>query len=167
MRRWGILIAVLYLAACASMPVPRQIQNTWVIDRPVDATWQATLEVLTELNLNLVAPTERASGMIVTDLFIIPENRAPCWDCGKLNWTQFKEGHRGKFTIFIKPVGDIQTEMKIVSQFELLFTDTVADSLYQSRLEHAVKGDMMFNRSCVSTGQFEREIYGLVMAKVK
>jgi len=167
MRRWVILIAVFCLAACASMPIPRQIQNIWVIDQSVDATWQATLEVLTELNLNPVAPTERASGMIITSLSIIPENRTSCWDCGKLNWTQFKAGHRGKFTIFVKPIGELQTELKVISHFEMLFTDVASDSFMQSRLEHAVKGDTIFSRPCVSTGQFEREIYDLVSAKVK
>lgn len=160
----GVCLA---LASCASAPVARTIQNAWTVPGSFDAVWGATLETLAELNVAIVMPIDKESGIITTELANLPENKKACWDCGKLAFTQFSQGHRGKFTVFVRPAGDGQAELKVVSNFEVIFTDSSHEALTKSRVERAVQGDTLWSRPCVSTGQFEREIYDLVLAKIK
>jgi hypothetical protein len=161
------IVVCLILAFCASAPIARQIQNSWTVPGSFDVVWGSTLEALAELNIAIIMPIDKDSGIITTELMNLPSNRKACWDCGKLAFTQFSEGHRGKLTVFVKPAGEGRTELKVVANFEVLFTDTTHEALTKSRLERAVQGDTLFSRPCVSTGQFEREIYERVSAKVK
>jgi hypothetical protein len=147
------------------MPIPRQIQNEWTIDQPFDDVWRATLETLAEMNITLIEPLQKESGLINTELTDFPENQKLCWDCGKLSFTQFTEGHRGKITVFIKKIDETQTGLKIIAKFEILFTDSVHESLTKSRFERAVRGDTIFKRPCISTGKWESDFYDLIRAK--
>jgi len=47
-------------------PKPRQIQNSFQIEKPFDAVWTAVIEVFSELSLPIIN-IEKASGLIVTD----------------------------------------------------------------------------------------------------
>lgn len=157
----------LALAACASVPAPRQIQNSWIVSGSLDSVWRAALEALAELNVPIVMPIDKDSGIITTELLSLPGNRKGCWDCGKLAFTQFSEGHRVKLTVFVKPAAEGQAELKVVANYEVLFTDSSHEALTKSRLERAVQGDTLFSRPCVSTGEFEREVYEIVLSKMK
>jgi hypothetical protein len=163
---WVGMICIL-VTSCASAPVPRQIQNSWIVSGSLDSVWRAALEALAELNVPIVMPIDKESGIITTELVNLPSNRKGCWDCGKLAFTQFSEGHRAKLTVFVKPAAEDQAELKVVANYEVLFTDSSHEALTKSRLERAVQGDTLFSRPCVSTGEFEREIYELVLSKIK
>lgn len=163
-----MVLWIVMSVACVTMPAPRQIQNEWAIDRPFDSVWQATLEMLAEMNLSLIEPIQKESGLISTELANFPENQKACWDCGKLAFTQFSQGHRGKITVFVKKIDEAQTGLKIVANFEILFTDSTDESLTKRRLERAVQaGDNLFKRPCVSTGKWEADFYARVQAKLK
>ena len=166
-RLFCVILVCLAMAGCASAPVARQIQDSWTVPGSFDAVWGATLEALAELNLSIVMPIDKGSGIITTELMNLPDNRKGCWDCGKLAFTQFSKGHRGKLTVFVKPAGEAQSELKVVANYEVLFMDTTHEALTKSRFERAVQGDTLWSRPCFSTGQFEREIYEQVSAKVK
>ena len=153
--------------SCAKLPVPCQIQDSWIIDKPFDQIWQTTLETLAEIDFKLAAPLEKASGLISTETRDFPKTQKDYWDYGSLAFTQFKEGYRGKLTIFIKKQDNSQTELRIVSKFNVLFTDTTHEALTKSRLERAVQGEDLFSRPCISTGKLEFEIYQLIMEKLK
>jgi uncharacterized lipoprotein len=168
MKKTVALAAVVCLGvSCASLPAPRQIQSSWRIDKPFDQVWQGTLETLAEMDFKLAMPLDKSSGLISTELMNIPENRKEWWDAGKLAITQFKQGYRGKITVFVKAIGDAQSELKIISKFEVLFTDSMQTALTKSRMEQAIQGEDLFARSCVSTGKLEAEIFRLVSEKMK
>jgi hypothetical protein len=162
-----VLVYLFLCVSCASLPAPRQIQNEWMIDRPFTDVWRAALETLAEMNINVIEPLDKESGMIMTNLTNFPEDDKACWDCGKLSFTQFDQGHRGKVTIFVKNIDEAKTALKIIANFEVVFTDSMHESLTKSRLERAVQGDTLFQRPCVSTGKWEADFYGIVQEKLK
>jgi hypothetical protein len=162
-----LFFGLLILWACAAAPKPRQVQNSWPIDRPFADVWRAALETLAEMNISIIEPLDKESGLINTELTNFAEDRKDCWDCGKLAFTQNKEGHRGKITVFVKKIDDTNSELKIVANFEILFTDSAHEAFTKSRIERAVQGETLFKRPCVSTGAFEAEFYGAVSEKLK
>lgn len=167
MKNIFVLIVVVFIgAACAALPEARQIQDSWTIDKPFDQVWQSSLETLAEMDFKLAMPLDKDSGLISTELTNIPESKKEWWDSGSLAFTQFKKGFRGKITAFVKKNGDDQTQIKIISKFEILFTDTL-DSATKSRIEQAVQGDTLYTRPCVSTGKLEAEIFKRVSEKTK
>jgi len=44
-----------------------------MIDRPFTDVWRAALEILAEMNINVIEPLDKESGMIMTDLSIFPK----------------------------------------------------------------------------------------------
>jgi len=168
MRRWGILTTVLFLTlvGCAGRaPVARQIQSSWTISGSFDIIWSSALEVLAELNVPIIMPIDKASGIITTESVNLPDNEKSCLDCGKLPFTAILYLHRRKLTIFVRPSGD-RVELKIVAVFVAQYTDDMADALTTIRRE-PFQGKTIWERPCISTGQIEREIYDLVSAKIK
>jgi hypothetical protein len=164
-KNLSLVLACLFLASCASLPAPRQIQNEWIIDHPFTDIWRATLETLAEMNIEVIEPLDKESGMIMTKLTNFPENDKECWDCGNLSFTQSNEGHRGKVTIFVKKIDETQTALKIIANFEMVFTDSMHEVLTRSKLERAIQGDDLFSRPCVSTGKWELDFYARVKEK--
>ena len=154
-------------AACASLPAPRQIQDSIAISAPLDRAWQAALETLAELDFALATPLQKESGLISTELMNIAESQSAWWDAGSLNFTQFKRGYRGKVTVFVRADGADQCQVKVRSKFEILFVDSVHESLTKSEFAQAVRGEDLFSRPCVSTGVLEAEIFTRISEKIK
>ena len=153
------LIISLYFLGCATAPPLRQIQNSWQIDQPFDTVWQAAIEVLPEMQLT-IAQTEKESGLITTNPIDLPTgDRAYC-DWGKLSWTQSQKGLRGKYTIYVKKIGDAQTELKMVSVYEILFDDSMDRAA--DRTDRTI-----YKRACVSTGKMEADFYSKIQARFK
>jgi hypothetical protein len=158
---------VLINTACASLPAPRQIQDSVIVNASFDRVWQATLESLAELDFTLATPIQKESGLISTELMNIAESQATWWDSGSLNFTQFKRGYRGKVTVFVRADGADQCQVKVISKFEILFVDSLHETLTKSEFAQAVRGEDLFARPCVSTGKIEAEIFERILAKTK
>jgi uncharacterized lipoprotein len=146
----GGVVVCLILAACASAPVARQIQNSFPVDQPFENVWTATIETFAELNLPILN-MEKASGLITTDW--IQLNDPTMSDCGKQGVMSSEQGRRVKFNVFVKTVGGDACEMKINAMFETMVA-TYGNSGLSAQ-------------TCVSTGKFEKQIYDMVTAKVK
>ena len=163
----AIVALAAILSACGSLPAPRQIADTFPVAGAFDRVWQAALETLAELDFTLATPIQKESGLISTALMNIAEGQSAWWDAGSLNFTQFKRGYRGKVTVFIRPNGPDQCQVKVISKFEILFVDSVHESLTKSEFAQAVRGEDLFSRPCISTGVLEAEIFKRISEKIK
>jgi len=166
---------VLLMTSCADLlpkfipPQPRQIQNTFPVDKPFDSVWQAVIEAFAELNLP-IDNLERDSGLITTDWInfqeqnpengycdcgkvLIPQSSSPDWIMGRpikeedvtaKTYTTFKV--RGRFNVFVKESEQGPCEIKINSIFETDF-DTE-------------------QKSCLSTGRLEASLYKIIQKKL-
>jgi len=152
-KKLSILFLCLTLASCMpTPPKPRQIQNSFQIEKPFDAVWQAVIEVFAELSLPIMN-MEKASGLITTDWISFDSSKVyrymDCGDQSALAFTQ--KTRRGKFNVFVKKNDDINCEMKINSIFET--------AVFYSG------GVQTF--PCVSKGALEAEVYKRVTEKIK
>jgi uncharacterized lipoprotein len=145
-------LVCLVLAACATAPMPRQIQNSFPIDQPFEKVWQAVIETFAELNLPIMN-MEKASGLITTDWisFRGQKDEAGYCSCGKAGFPFSEVERKGKFNVYVKKIEEASCEIKVNSSFE-------ATAAYQ---------DAIKSISCISTGNLEKEIYELVLAKTK
>ena len=145
--------------SCATAPPPRQIQNSWLIDRPFDDVWQAAIEVLPEMQLT-IAQIEKDSGLITTNAVDLPMGDRTYCDWGKLSWTQIQKGLQGRFTVYVKKISEAQTELKIVAVYEIFFDDSMDRAV--NRTDRTI-----YKRPCVSTGKMEADFYSKVLARFK
>jgi hypothetical protein len=129
--------------------VPRQIQNSFPIEKPFDSVWQAVIEVLAELNLPILN-MEKASGLITTDWLLV--NKTYC-DCESPGFTPATKEHRGKFNVYVKKNSENTCEVKINCLYEMIiyYTGSTGPRKY----------------ACVSTGKLEAEIFKRVQEKIK
>jgi hypothetical protein len=144
-------LVCLALAACATAPVARQIQNSFPIDQPFEKVWQAVIETFADLSLPILN-MEKVSGLIVTDWisFQGQKDESGYCSCGKAGFPFGEMSREGKFNLYVKKVADV-CEIKLNSTFEVIFA-------YQ---------EQRTRRACVSTGKLEKEIYELVLSKTK
>lgn len=152
-KRLFCLVAVgILLTACAKVPVARQIQSSFPIDKPFEAAWQAVIEVFAELNLP-ISNMEKVSGLIVTDWisFRYQDNKTGYCDCGTVGFPFSETDRRGKFNVYVKKTSEGTCEVKVNSVFEMI-------SSYQEANK---------NTNCVSTGKLEVDIYRRVQEKLK
>lgn len=146
-NKLSILFLCFTLASCITPPKPRQIQNSFQIDKPFDAVWTAVIEVFAELSLPIMN-MEKVSGLIVTDWIGLTNPAAYSYmDCGNVSTMFSQLQRRGKFNVFVKKIGESNCEMKINSIFE------------------ATNGPQTF--PCVSKGGLEAEVYKRVTEKIK
>ncbi|MCX6578385.1 MAG: hypothetical protein NTV82_18600 [Candidatus Aminicenantes bacterium] len=148
-----IFFLCLILASCMpTPPKPRQIQNSFQIEKPFDAVWTAVIEVFSELSLPIIN-IEKASGLIVTDWISFDSSKVYSYmDCGDLSALAFNQKtRRGKFNVFVKKTDEKNCEMKINSVFET--------AVFYSG------GVQTF--PCVSKGALEAEVYKRVTEKIK
>jgi len=148
-RIFWVGVICLVLTGCASAPIPRQIQNSFPIDRPFDKIWEAVIETFAELNLPIIN-MEKASGLITTDW--IKQDDLEASDCGRIGMLSLEMSRRMKFNVFVKKIADA-SEIKVNTMFEILVKTVGIDPIEIS--------------SCYSTGKLEKEIYDLVKAKIQ
>lgn len=154
-----MVLGIVMSVACSSLPPPRQIQNVWQIDHPFADVWQAAIEVLPEMQIN-IAQTEKDSGLITTNPIDLPMSDRTYCDWGKLSFSQTQKGLQGKFTIYVKKLGDFQTELKMAAVYEIFFDDSLDRA--------AVRTDRtLYKRPCVSTGKMEADFYSRVLTRLK
>jgi uncharacterized lipoprotein len=151
-RFFCAVVICLMLAACATSPVPRQIQNSFPIDQSFEKVWQAVIETFAELNLPIMN-MEKASGLITTDWisFRGQKNETGYCSCGRARFPLSEVDRTGKFNVYVKKIGEGSCEIKVNSVFE-------KTAAYQDAVE---------KQFCVSTGKLEKEIYDRVLEKTK
>lgn len=142
----GILVV---LTSCATVPVPRQIQNSFPIEKPFDSVWQAVIEAFAELNLPIMN-IEKVSGLITTDWLLV--NKTYC-DCESPGFTPATKEHRGKFNVYVKKNDENTCEVKINCLYEMIiyYTGSTGPRKYE----------------CISTGKLEAEIFKRIQEKIK
>lgn len=169
MRRVAAITGLVILAACAgdikfTPPAPREIQKTFLYDKPYDAVWQAAIEAIAEMNLP-IDNLEKDSGLITISWqnFGAQSASTGFCDCGRINApSQYSDGEwipgrpnkeaggietetwyvRGHFNIFVKPISESSCELTVNSVFE---TE---------------------NHTCVSTGRLEATLDKTIREKV-
>ena len=131
------------------VPKPREIINSFPINKPTEMVWQAVIETFAELNLPIMN-MEKDSGLITTDWMLT--NKIYC-DCESPGLTLAQREFRGKFNVFLKKISNDLSEMKVNCLYEMIifYTGSVGPRTY----------------SCVSTGKLEAEIYRLVDEKLR
>jgi len=140
------------MAACATAPAPRQIQNSFPIEKPFDSVWQAVIETFADLNLPIVN-MEKASGLITTDWISFrdqKDNVGYC-SCGSPGFPYGEVDRAGKFNVYVKKINENSCEVKINSVFE----QTAA---YQRST---------IKRTCLSTGKLEADMFKRIQEKIK
>jgi len=144
------------LICCAVAPAPRQIQNSFPIDKPFDAVWQSVIETFGELNLPIMN-MEKASGLITTDWisFQGQKDEIGYCSCGEAGFPFVEQDRSGRFNVYVKKISDTASEIKVNAIFEQFSKDI------WSRFGTTTK------RHCVSTGKLEAEIYKRVSEKIK
>ena len=163
MKKHVTLFAILALVGCATVPIPRLIQNAWIIDQGFDEAWTMTLETLTEMGMT-PERFEKDSGLIITEAVAIGGNNlsGPC-DCGKLAFTQFESRREVAFTVMVKAINRNQSEIKIIGDYKVYFTDAI-DAATQSRFERMIH-KQLYVRPCVSTGKLEAKFYSKIQGQ--
>jgi hypothetical protein len=137
-----------FLWSCATAPVPRQIVNSFQIDKPFDLVWSAVIETFAELQLPIMN-MEKDSGLIVTDwIELVGQDNSGYCDCGGLG-INIEVNRVGKFNVFVKKASGDSCEIKI-------------NTSYQQTIKF---GDLVSKRNCISTGKLEKEFFDLVSSK--
>ncbi len=152
----GLIIA-LFLVACGTAPKPRQIQNSFQIDKPFDSVWPAVIGTFADLMLP-IRNMEKASGLIVTDWITLPgsydtfekDNETGYCDCGgpAISWGRVTRA--GKLNVFVKKTSETLCEVIISSKFEFTWQREFESRSYD----------------CVSTGKLETEMFKRISEKV-
>ena len=142
-------VVCLLFVGCATAPAPRQIVNAFQIDAPFDKTWSAVVEVFAELNFT-IDNLENDSGLITTGwLDFSGSHNKHLSDCGGMGIT-IEVNKEGKFNVFVKPLTETTSEIKI-----------------NCVIEQTVKlSDIVSRRKCVSTGVLEKDMYDMVIEKL-
>jgi hypothetical protein len=143
----AVIFLCFSLVCCATAPAPRQIQNSFPIDRPFDLVWQATIETFSDLNLPIMN-MEKASGLITTDW--LSANATYC-DCGSPGFTIATKEYRGRFNVYVKKISENSCEVKINCLYEMIVNYSSGPLKYP----------------CVSTGKLEALIYKKITEKIK
>ena len=157
-RLFAILGTAILLVACAQAPAPRtDVVNAWSIERPFDDVWQAAIEAVPEMGLE-IDKAQIETGLITSVEAELPERTSKQYaDWGKLSFTQFQKGFRGKFNIYVRKTGEGQTELKMISVYKIIYSDSLISS----------EGDRdLWERPAVSTGKREAEFYALIRKKL-
>ena len=143
---------IFYLSGCGTAPKPREIVNSFPINKPPEAVWQAVIETFAELNLPILN-MEKVSGLITTDWisFRGQKDEVGYCSCGKARFPFSEVDRQGKFNVYVKKINGDSCEIKVNSIFE-------KTSGYENQTEKT---------GCVSTGKLEAEIYRLVNEKLK
>ncbi|MCJ7563620.1 MAG: hypothetical protein MUP52_03395 [Candidatus Aminicenantes bacterium] len=146
--------------SCATAPVPRQVQTAFPIDKAFDKVWQAVIETFAELNLPILNK-EIGPGVISTDWINLEnkDNTNGYCDCGKLGIMAIEDLRHGRFEVYIKKVGDSSCELKVNTEFELIWRSIPP--------VYTIGGEATFTKKCVSTGILEAEIFKRVSEKTK
>jgi hypothetical protein len=142
-------LVCLCLTYCATAPAPRTIVNSFAIEEDYDAVWSALIETFAELQLP-IDNMEKDSGLITTDWieFTGQTNEDYC-DCGGLG-INIEVNRLGKFNVFMKKVTEDSCQMTI-------------NCTYEQTIKF---GDNVAKRKCMSTGNLEKEMYDLVLARL-
>ena len=150
----SIGIIFVLVAGCATPPKTYEFDPVIVIDSDFDSVWSAVVEyfAIGSLPIDII---EKDSGIIVSSWMnasgsnIGKEDKTYC-DCGGsglgiIHWS------RGKFNVFVKPVADGGTELRVTCN-------------YQQRRELM---DVYKTVNCASTGYLEHQLHEYVSAKVQ
>ena len=150
-KGFGLVLVCLFIYGCATAPLPRQIVNTFPIDKPFDDVWQALVESFSELQLP-IDNIEKDSGLITTDWidFTGQKNTDYC-DCGGLGMS-IEQSRVGKFNVFVKKVTEDSCEIRV-------------NCMYEQTIQEAIT-DAIIVRKCVSTGKLEAAMFDLIKSKL-
>jgi hypothetical protein len=151
-----IFLAIFLFAGCATLGIPTRapVQNSFEIEKPFDATWEAVLAVLAErsLNINLV---KKDSGLIMTDFISFEEGFftdhkiksiaiRPSVFSGEWSKAKYSVG------VIVQPIDETKTKIKITPHIQA-YESAATRKWYD----------------CDSIGKIEKEIYDSVAAKLK
>jgi uncharacterized lipoprotein len=139
--------------SCATAPAPRQIQNSFPLEKSFDTAWQAVIEVFGELTLPIMN-MEKASGLITTDWIAFGLRTGTLYaDCGKAGLFDIDIDRLGRFNVYVKKISETSCEIIVNSKFEKSY--------------HGYKDPTVFRTPCVSTGRLEAEIFKKIQEKIK
>ena len=150
-KGFGLVLVCLFIYGCATAPLPRQIVNTFPIDKPFDDVWQALVESFSELQLP-IDNIEKDSGLITTDWidFTGQKNTDYC-DCGGLGMS-IEQSRVGKFNVFVKKITEDSCEIRVNCMYEQTIQEPITD--------------VITVRKCVSTGKLEAAMFDLIKSKL-
>lgn len=152
MRRPFVALSALVLSACATAPVPRDIQRTAIVEgADFDRTWDAVIDVLGERTW-AIDNVERASGLITTDWMLTGEASDDYMDCGSASFLSAHRDHEVRFNVLVRD-SDVGAELTVNSAMRATSWNT---------LDGTPEGAAQ----CVSTGVLEGEIHDEVMRRV-
>lgn len=144
----GIICAI--AAGCAAAPKARVIQDAFPIEGEYDKVWAAVVETFAELQIP-IDNMEKDSGLITTDWidFSGQTNEDYC-DCGSLG-INTEVNRTGRFNVFVRKVSEKSCEMRV-------------NTMYEQRFRFG--NGPLYKRTCVSTGNLEKETYAMVVEKL-
>lgn len=143
MRRFFAL--ALSLAACATAPMPHEVQRSETINADAETTWTALISLFGERGWP-IATIDKGSGLIATDWLKMPDGYA---DCGSAPLAHIV-GTKGRFNIIARAVDD-GTRITVNAKFQQVRT----------------LGDHAGIVDCTSTGSVEAQIQGWVEERAR
>lgn len=148
-----LMLLVIFFIGCAVAPKPRVIENSFMVESNYDYAWTAVIETFSDLQLP-IQNMEKDSGLISTDwiAFTKEQGKEYC-DCGKVEFGLLGRDRVGKFNVFVKKISENSCEMRVNCMFEQSVTK--------------LDGTFYQRRSCISTGNLEKEINDIVISKLK
>jgi hypothetical protein len=144
--RTGALLPLFVLAACATLPAPREVQRAFEYDASFDAVWFALIDVFGEMNFP-IDNLEKDSGIITTDWIGLDLDDGYA-DCGEPGLNLARD-HEGMFNVVVRGRAE-DTRLTVNTSFQV---EWVLDTNIQTI-------------ECVSTGSLEKRISELVSKKI-
>lgn len=152
MARRLLAVTALVMAACATAPVPRDVQRMAIVEgADFDRTWDAVIEILGERTW-AIDNVERASGLITTDWMLTGDASDEYMDCGSASFLSTHRDHEVRFNVLVRD-GDVGAELTVNSTMRATSWNTV-------------DGTPIGATQCFSTGALEREIHDEVLRRV-
>jgi hypothetical protein len=147
---WILGLICFFIYSCAVAPAPRQIKNTFFIEKSFDDVWTAVIETFAEMTLPIMN-MEKDSGLITTDWidFTGSKGKEYC-DCGKLG-INIEIKRIGKFNVFVKKLNNA-CEIRITCSYQQIYEP----------ISFSGKAVSQYKRDCISTGKLEADMFNLI-----
>lgn len=135
-----------------SVPVARQITTAFPIEAAFNEVWQAVIESFAEFQFPIMN-MEKDSGLITTDwIDFTGQKNTDYADCGKPVFGLAEGSRNGRFNVFVKRTSANSCEVKV-------------NCMYRQTLVK-LNGDFYKNKSCISTGKLEADMFEIVKSKI-